>query len=153
MSAVKLGRRGFLFGIGATGALIALPLPSTILDAFPQPALADMSLRLVGPITLSREAIDGYIPMDVVQITQLSSRPPEIDVMSLHSDAKSFVLGLADPGTLDIRAWISPEIQEACEDARVLKAAIAIPKSGYEKNYFSFECLVMSVRYVDGSGA
>jgi hypothetical protein len=156
MASVKLDRRGFLFGIGATGALVSLPLSPTILEVWPRLSLVDMSLRLVGPITLAREPIDGHIPVEIEQITTLSSSAPEIDVTSLHSDAKSFVLGLADPGTIDIRGWISPEVQEACDDARILKAALSIPNpldSLGRKNYFSFECLVMNIRDIDGRGA
>lgn len=136
---MRLDRRGFLFGITATGALAAMPLPAAALLGPTPPSLADMTLRIVGPIVLGDKPLGGHLPLNWEEIRAVAPTD-EIDIDDLASSAHSFGLYLTDPSQFSIRGWASPEIKRAFRDTRSLKSSIVV---GCDQA-FSFECIVIN---------
>lgn len=135
--AFETSRRRFLLGIGASGALLATPLPviefveAVAAQTPPSPASGipgSAVLRFVDALSWSNRPIAGALEITKEQFLAISatSETPAIEIDSLYSDCKEFIPG-PTTNELVLEGVIDKSLQDALMDGKVFPLSVKIP--------------------------
>ena len=147
-------RRRFLFGIGASGALLATPLSVIELAEAvavpthipPPPGLLGFAtLQFVGEMSCSNQPVAGAVEITSEQFLAISAtrETPAIEIESSYSDCKEYIPG---PTTNEIvlEGVIDKSLQDALMDGKVFPLSVKMP---WINMWFSGQAFVREIAW------